>query len=91
MLLILIFPQCDKCEGNYRCLNKTKTKCNLISNLKMYYYIDDSDELCTKIYDPKCINCTNRNCSFCIDSYFVFNGAECISWSFVDTINFITI
>jgi hypothetical protein len=73
------YSQCDKCEGNYRCLNKTKTKCNYISNLELYFYIDDSDdndcmELCTTKYDSKCKNCTNQICSYCIDSYFVYNN-----------------
>ena len=77
------YSQCDKCEGNYRCLNKTKTKCNYISNLELYFYIDDSDdndcmELCTTKYDSKCKNCTNQICSYCIDSYFVYNNVECI-------------
>ena len=78
------YSKCDRCEGNYRCLNKDKTKCNLISNLDLYYYIDDQPadndcmEQCTKTYDSKCINCTNIQCRHCIDSYFVFNNTECI-------------
>lgn len=78
------YSQCDQCEGNYRCLNKDKTKCNLISNLDLYYYIDDQPadndcmELCNKTYDQKCINCTNKKCTLCIDSYFVFNNTDCI-------------
>ena len=76
------YSQCDRCEGNYRCLNQDKTKCNLISNLEIYYYLnyekDDCMELCTKTYDSKCINCTNKTCTLCIDSYFVFNSKECI-------------
>ena len=78
------YSQCDRCEGNYRCLNQDKTKCNLISNLELYYYIDDQPadndcmELCTKTYDQKCINCTNKKCTLCIDSYFVFNSTECV-------------
>lgn len=35
-------------------------------------------ELCTKTYDQKCIIFTNINCTNYIDSYFVFNGKECI-------------
>ena len=67
------YSQCDKCEGNYRCLNQDKTKCNLISNLELYYYIDDQPadndcmELCTKTYDQKRINCTNKKCTLCME------------------------
>lgn len=32
----------------------------------------------TKTYNQKCINCTNKKCTLCIDSYFVFNNTECI-------------
>lgn len=76
-------PQCDKCRDNYRCLNSDKTKCNYISNLDIYYYINDhidNDcmELCNKRYDIKCINCTKEKCDNCINGFFVYNNNICV-------------
>ena len=75
--------KCDKCRDNYRCLNNDKTKCNYISNLNIYYYIDehiDNDcmKLCSETYDKKCINCTNIKCENCINGFFVHENILCV-------------
>ena len=76
-------PECIKCEGNYRCLNRDQTKCVQVDNLDSYYYVDDNRntndcmEKCSKTYNEKCNKCTRDECLNCEDNYFLYNKKDC--------------
>ena len=76
-------PECIKCKGNYRCLNKDQTKCAPVDNLDSYYYVDDNRntndcmEKCSKTYSEKCNKCTKDECLNCEDNYFLYEKKDC--------------
>ena len=76
------YQQCTECNNNYYCIRNNTLSCEIIDDIKYYYYYNYTEkniqciERCNNTFSH-CVECTKTGCTKCEYDYFVYNG-ECI-------------